>query len=133
MEIKTVAFFGCACGEPGDSHFDSAKKVAKTIAQSKRRVINGGGAGVMLAATQGAEEGNGKTTVVYYRPELASNFKGEIAVNFADQSYEEANYILRTKKLLELADAYIIFYGGTGTISEFGLAWGGRAPLFWPS
>ena len=30
----------------------------------------------------------------------------------------------RTLKLLELGDAYVVFRGGTGTISEFGMAWG---------
>lgn len=124
MEIKSVAFFGCSCGEKGDPHFDDAYEVAKAVANSKRRVVNGGGPGVMLAATLGAKEGNGKTTAVYYKPELASNFKGEIAANFVDESFEEANYILRTKKLLEISDAYIIFNGGTGTISEFSMAWG---------
>src|SRR6185437_6544575 len=42
----------------------------------------------------------------------------------ADKIYKKSNYIERTKKLLELGDAYIIFNGGTGTISEFGMAWG---------
>ena len=49
--------------------------------------------------------------------------KSEVATNFADKSYEEANYIMRTKKLLELADTYIIFNDGTGTVSEFAIAW----------
>ena len=34
------------------------------------------------------------------------------------------NYLERTLKLLEMGDAYVIFRGGTGTISEFGMAWG---------
>jgi predicted Rossmann-fold nucleotide-binding protein len=122
--IDSVTFFGCACGDVGDPHFDAAYETAKVIASSGRRVVNGGGPGVMLAATVGAQEVNGKTTAVYYRPELATNFKGEVAANFADKTYEESNYILRTKKLLELGDAYIVFNGGTGTISEFAMAWG---------
>lgn len=124
MEIKAVSFFGCSCGKKGDAHIDDAFEVAKAVAKSGRRVVNGGGPGVMLASTLGAKEGNGKTTVVYYRPELASNFKGESSSNFADESFEEANYILRTKRLLEISDAYIVFNGGTGTISEFAMAWG---------
>ena len=124
MEIKAVTFFGCACGETGDPYFDGAKATGKAGAQSKRRVVNGGGPGVMLAATLGAKEANGRTTVVYYRPELAGNFKGETAQNFADRSFERSNYVSRTKKLLELGDAFIVFNGGTGTISEFGMAWG---------
>jgi hypothetical protein len=122
--IGSVTFFGCSCGQAGEPNFDAAQAVAKEVALSGRRVINGGGPGTMLAATTGAKEGGGKTTVVYYRPELATNFKGEIAANLADEHYEESNYILRTKKLLELGNAYIIFNGGTGTISEFAMAWG---------
>ena len=34
------------------------------------------------------------------------------------------NYLERTLKLLELGHIYVIFNGGTGTISEFGMAWG---------
>lgn len=124
MEIKTVTFFGCACGEPGEKNFEDAKSAAFTVAKSGRTVVNGGGPGTMLAATLGAKEANGKTIAVYYRPELASNFKGEVAAHFADTSFEESNYILRTKKLLELGDVYIVFNGGTGTISEFAMAWG---------
>ncbi len=124
MEISAVTFFGCACGEPGEPLFDSAFEVARAVAGTKRTVVNGGGPGVMLAATLGANEGSGQTTVVYYRPELAVGFKGEVAANLADESFEEANYVDRTKKLLELGDAYIVFNGGTGTISEFAMAWG---------
>lgn len=124
MEIKSVTFFGCACGEKGEPHYDGAYSVAQAVARSGRRVVNGGGPGVMLASTLGAEAVGGKTAVVYYRPELASNFKGEYAENHADESFEETNYVLRTKKLMELSDAYIVFNGGTGTISEFGMVWG---------
>ncbi len=122
--IDSVVFFGCACGEPGDENFDSARATAKAVAQTGRRVVNGGGPGIMLAATLGAKDGGGKTTAVYYRPELATTFEGKSAVNFADEKFEEANYILRTKRLLELGDTYIVFNGGTGTLSEFAMAWG---------
>ncbi len=124
MEIKSVSFFGCACGEKGDPHIDGAYRAAAVVAKSGRRVVNGGGPGVMLAATQGAKSVGGATTAVYYRPALATNFKGEYATHNADETFEEANYVLRTKKLMELSDAYIVFNGGTGTISEFGMVWG---------
>lgn len=124
MEIASVSFFGSSIGKEGEKNFDSAREVAKAVAESGRRIVNGGGGGIMLAATLGAKEGNGKTSVVYYTPELATRFEGKKAINYADQHFEETNYVLRTKKLLELGDAYIIFNGGTGTISEFAMAWG---------
>src|SRR3989344_3283210 len=124
MEITSVSFFGCSCGKDGDPHYDAAFAAAEVVARSGGRVVNGGGPGVMLAAPLGAKAGGGKTTAVYYRPELAKLAEGPLAANHADESFEESNYILRTKKLLELGDAYIVFNGGTGTISEFGMAWG---------
>lgn len=122
--IRTAAFFGCACGQPGDPNYDASKNTAKAVAKLGLRVINGGGPGVMHAATEGAKEAGGKTTVVYYAPDKATQFEGKSTINLADTSYEEANFILRIKRLMELADVYIIFNGGTGTISEFGMAWG---------
>lgn len=122
--VKTVGFFGCACGVRGDAHVEAARSVARLVAKTGRAVVNGGGPGVMLAATEGAKEAGGRTIAVYYRPELTTMFVGEIAANHADERFEEANYVLRTKKLLELSDVNIIFNGGTGTISEFGMAWG---------
>jgi len=122
--IKSVSFFGCACGNAGDTHVEAAREVAKLVARSGRTVVNGGGPGVMLAATEGAKAAGGRTVAVYYRPELTTSFVGEIAANHADERFEEANYVLRTKKLLELSDVNIAFNGGTGTISEFGMAWG---------
>lgn len=122
--IKSVTFFGSSMVKSGDEIYESAFQVARLVAASGRRVVNGGGPGVMLAATLGAKEAKGKTSVVYYKPELTTEFKGEVAANFAEEHFEEKNYIKRTQKLLEMSDAYIIFNGGTGTISEFGMAWG---------
>src|SRR5258706_4823449 len=113
--IKTVAFFGSSKGDAGDPNFDSAQKTAKVVAEMGIIVANGGGGGVMRAATIGAKEGNGKTEVVYYKPELATSFEGPSTINLADRHYDEKNYIERTRKLFELGDAYIIFNGGTGT------------------
>ncbi len=124
MKINSVAFFGGAVGKKGDEHYDLAFDLAAAIAHSGRRIVNGGGPGVMLAATEGARSASGKVSVVYYRPELATNFKGEVAANTGDETFEEKNYIDRTQKLLQMSDAYVVFKGGTGTISEFAMAWG---------
>lgn len=124
MKIQTVTFFGSSESRPGDPLFEEVKKVASAVAKSGRTVVNGGGPGIMLAATIGAKEAKGKTKVVYYRPEITSVVKDEVAANYADISFEESNYVLRTKKLLELGDAYIVFNGATGTLSEFAMAWG---------
>lgn len=123
-QINSVALFGCSDGVAGEPNFESARATAKIIAESGRRIVNGGGPGVMLAATLGAKEGGGKSTVVYYAPHHAVKFEGKASLNMADKHYKESNYIMRTKKLIELGDAYIVFNGGTGTISEFAMSWG---------
>lgn len=124
MIIQSVTFFGWL-GTPEDHpEFIAARSAAKMIAQSGRRIVNGGGPGIMLAATLGAKDAGGKTSVVYYKPKFATNFEGKVSENFADSQYEEENYVDRTKRLLELGDLYIICNGGSGTISEFAMAWG---------
>jgi predicted Rossmann-fold nucleotide-binding protein len=122
--IQSVTFFGSSTGHPGIPNYDNAYQASRIIAASGRRIVNGGGPGTMLAATMGAKEVGGKSAVVYYHPHYATKFEGKKAENMADEHYEESNYIMRTKKLLELGDAYVVFNGGTGTISEMSMAWG---------
>lgn len=122
--INAITFFGSSIGNPGDPNFDEAQIVAREIGKMGIEIIDGGGPGVMSAATLGAKDVGGKSAVVYYDPKFATSFEGPSTMNIADKAYKESNYIERTRKLLELGDAYIIFNGGTGTISEFGMAWG---------
>lgn len=122
--IKAITFFGSSIGELGDPNFDAAQIIAREVAEKSIEVIDGGGPGVMSAATLGAKEVGGKTAAVYYDPKFATTFEGAAKKNLVDIQYKESNYVERTRKLLELGDAYIIFNGGTGTISEFGMAWG---------
>lgn len=122
--IKALTFFGSSIGDPGDPNYDDAQIVAREVAKTGIEIIDGGGPGVMSAATLGAKDVGGKTVTVDYDPKFATTFEGASKVITADKVYRESNYIERTRKLLELGDAYIIFNGGTGTISEFGMAWG---------
>lgn len=122
--IKALTFFGSSIGDPGDPNFDEAQIIAREVAKLGIEVVDGGGPGVMSAATIGAKDVKGKTAAVYYDPKFATTFEGPALQNVADKVYKESNYIERTRKLLELGDAYIVFNGGTGTISEFGMAWG---------
>lgn len=122
--IKSLTFFGSSIGDPGDSNFDAAQMIAREVAKMGIAVVDGGGPGVMSAATLGAKDVGGKTIAVDYTPKFATTFEGASKVVLADKVYKESNYIERTRKLLELGDTYIIFNGGTGTISEFGMAWG---------
>jgi len=65
----------------------------------------------------------GETLTVTFYPENAPGFEGRYVGNIPDREIITTNYIDRMFKLLEHADMFIIFKGGSGTISEFGTAW----------
>jgi len=122
--VKNVTFFGCSQIKPGDFDYDAAYQAAKLLAQNGYLVINGGGPGVMKASSEGAKAGGGRVIGVSFNPKDMTHFEGRDPSNPVDQGILVDNYVLRTLKLLEMGDAYVVFNGGTGTISEFGMAWG---------
>ena len=121
--IKNIAFFGDANITKSDPVYKNAFEMAKTLASESYTIVNGGGPGVMNAATQGAESVGGGTLSVTFAPTDAPGFEGRYVGNVTDIEIKTSNYIERMFKLLEHADMFIIFKGGSGTISEFGTAW----------
>ncbi len=121
--IKNIAFFGDAAVPKTDPVYKDAFEIAKLLAKEGYTIVNGGGPGVMDASTQGAEEAGGETLTVTFFPENATGFEGRYVGNIPDREIVTTNYIDRMFKLLEHADMFIIFKGGSGTISEFGAAW----------
>jgi predicted Rossmann-fold nucleotide-binding protein len=77
----------------------------------------------MDASTQGAQAVGGETISVTFYPDDATNFEGRYIGNRTDEEIVTTNYISRMFKLLEHGDMFVIFKGGSGTISEFGTAW----------
>lgn len=120
--IKNIAFFGDANVSKSDPVYKDAYEIAKKLAEEGFTIVNGGGPGVMAASTHGAEEGGGETLSVTFSPTDAPGFEGRYVGNVTDKEITTTNYIERMFKLLEHADMYIIFKGGSGTISEFGTA-----------
>lgn len=123
-KIKQISYFGFADATPGDPLYQEAYECAKYLTTKGLTAINGGGPGTMRAVSEGAKAAGGKVVGVTFYPKDVSNFEGRDPGNPLDEEIKTANYLKRTLKLLELGDAYVIFRGGTGTISEFGMAWG---------
>lgn len=124
--IKRVAFFGDGEAKSKDEHFVLAEKTAKLLAEAGYIIVNGGGPGVMKAATMGAKSGKGKVEVVILESKLQpDNYEGvdKENVTLADKIIKTNNYPDRLNKLVDIADAFVIFKGGTGTLSEVGLTW----------
>ena len=121
--IRNIAFFGDAEVPKTDPVYKESFAIAKILAKHGFTIVNGGGPGVMNASTQGAKAVGGETVAVTFYPQDAPGFEGRYLGNITDVEIKTTNYIDRMFKLLEHGDIFIIFKGGTGTISEFGTAW----------
>lgn len=121
--IKNIAFFGDANISETDETYVDAFDVAESLGAKGYVIIDGGGPGVMEAATSGAKKGGGKTVSITFDPVGAVGYEGRYIKNVTDTEVVTTNYIERMFKLLEYGDMFIIFKGGSGTVSEFGTAW----------
>lgn len=121
--LKNIAFFGDADISEADETYKAAFDVAEMLAREGYVVVDGAGPGVMEAATSGAVKGGGKTIGITFDPTNAPGFEGKYIGNVTDTEIVTTNYIERMFKLMEYGDTFIIFKGGSGTISEFGTAW----------
>lgn len=123
LVVKNIAFFGDANIPKSDPVYKSAYETAKLLAENGYAIVDGGGPGVMEAATSGAEEAGGATLTVTFSPVDAPGFEGKYVGNVPDKEIVTTNYIERMFKLMEYGDMFLIFKGGSGTVSEFGTAW----------
>ena len=125
-KIIRVAFFGDGEAKKTDKHYKDAYEVAKLLAEKGYIIVDGGGPGVMKAATLGAKAGDGRVEVVILDPKKEpDNYEGtnKSSLNLADKIYKMPSYDKRLRGLVKLADAFVIFRGGTGTLTEIGLTW----------
>lgn len=125
-KIKRVAFFGDAMLGPKTAEYGLAKETAKLLAKTGLIIVNGGGPGIMEAATRGVREAGGRAELVIIDPNKEpNNYEGTDHDNldYASKIYTTNNYQERLNKLVEIADAFVVFKGGTGTLSEVGLVW----------
>ncbi|MBI2590396.1 MAG: LOG family protein [Candidatus Blackburnbacteria bacterium] len=121
---KNVTFLGYSDTKPGEKLYQEAYGVAAEVAKAGYAVVNGGGSGVMRASTEGAHSVGGHAVGITFYPENITFFEGRDEDNKVDELLETKTYVERTLKLLDYGDIYVIFNGGTGTISEFGMSWG---------
>ncbi|MBU0650105.1 LOG family protein, partial [Patescibacteria group bacterium] len=117
-------FLGGAGWQPDSEVYEQAYETARLLAQNGYEIVNGGGPGVMKAATLGAKMGGGKTLIVTYHPNKPKrHYEGIDPTNMADQEIKTLDYFDRTKVILQNTDVHIVFNGSLGTLSEFGMTW----------
>jgi len=132
MTIKNITIFGYSEAKPGESLYQDCFQTAKLLAQEGYTIVNGGGPGIMRAASEGAKAGGGMAIGVTFYPSGTTHFEGRDLENPLDKEIVTKNYLERTLTLIDMGDVFVIFKGGTGTISEFGMAWG-LAKLYYGS
>lgn len=123
-KVQNITFLGYADAKEADDPFRAAFAVAALCAKHGLTVVNGAGPGIMKASTLGAHSQGGKAIGITFYPKDIPMFEGRDETNEVDELQVSTDYLTRTLKLLETGQIFVIFNGGTGTISEFGMAWG---------
>ena len=123
-EVHRIAFLGGSEWNEDSEVYKNAFETAKLLAQEGYEIVNGGGPGIMRASTKGAHAGGTESMAVTYVPNYRhKNYEGVDPENDFDEEVIALDYFDRTKIMLQNSDVHIIFRGGTGTISEFGMSW----------
>jgi len=115
---KYISFFGSYRSRAGEKEYETAYELAFQFAKKGFTIINGGGSGIMEASTQGAKEAEGRSIGVVLK-KLRTNQKNNKNddVIFCNSLFE------RLSILIEKSKAFIVFSGGTGTLTELSLTW----------
>src|SRR3989344_5276568 len=122
--IEQVTIFGSAHADSESALVKEAFEVCKQLAEVGYIIVDGGGPGVMRAATMGAKAGGGQVIGIVLQPDENMHYEGRDQENKFDIEIKAKNYVERTIALMREGQVYVVFNGGTGTISEFGMAWG---------
>lgn len=122
--IEQVAIFGSAHASLESNLTKEVFEVCKKLAEVGYIVVNGGGPGVMRAATMGAKSVGGQVIGIVLEVDEYMHYEGRDLENKFDIEKKARNYVERTLTLMREGQVYVVFNGGTGTISEFGMAWG---------
>lgn len=115
---RAVAVFGSSEPREGDPLYEEARTVGALLARSGLLVVNGGYGGVMEAASRGARDGGGRAVGV-----TTSAFRRGPGNPYLDEEHSEPDLFSRTRRLIELSDAYIILRGKSGTLAELAFLW----------
>lgn len=122
--INQIAIFGSSHTDENSLLYRQAYEVCGKLAEAGYVIVDGGGPGIMRAASLGAKAAGGKVIGVTFQGNERMHFEGRDPLNKIDIEIKTKNFVERTLTLLRKGQVYVIFNGGTGTISEFGMAWG---------
>jgi uncharacterized protein (TIGR00730 family) len=108
-----VTIFGSARVREGNPVYEEARDVGRRFAGLGWAVVTGGGPGVMEAANRGAKEGGGLSVGfnIQLPHEQAPNPYLDISLTFR-------HFYARKTMFVKVAEGFVVFPGGFGTIDE---------------
>jgi len=113
---KVITSFGTAYLNENEPLYSEIVEIGKYAAEAGYSICSGGYYGSMEAISKGAKSTGGKTIGVTVKGwESTPN-------SYTDEIAEMPNLMERIVELIGIADAYIIFKGGTGTLVEISVA-----------
>jgi uncharacterized protein (TIGR00730 family) len=112
MANKIITAFGSAFISSEESLYREIELIGKLAAEKGWTICSGGYSGTMEAISKGAKSAGGKTIGV-----TVKQWTSKIN-DYIDEEVKMRNLMERIVELVGLADAYIIFKGGTGTLVE---------------
>ncbi len=120
---KTIVIFGSGKLRPGSSPYRQAYDLGKILAESGYSIANGGYGGAMAAAAQGAAENRPSPDACTITGITCDAFGRNGPNPWIDNEIRTKNLNQRLDALVNLADAYIVLPGATGTLLEIAMIW----------
>ena len=114
----TIVIFGSSKPKPGSANYLQAYDLGKSLAQAGYQIANGGYGGTMEAAAKGAKESNAHTIGV-----TCDAFGKKGPNQWIDKEIRTTDLQHRLQTLVDLADAYLVLPGSTGTLLELATVW----------
>ena len=116
-EMRVVTFYGSSRAKPEDSWYVQAYDLGKKLAEDDNSiaVCTGGGPGVMEAGNKGAREGSGISIGLGIDLSNISEEPNPYPTHRMDFYY----FFARKMALVHIAQGYVFFPGGVGTMDEF--------------
>lgn len=113
---KVITSFGSAFIKESEPLYSEIELIGRYLAEAGYSVCSGGYYGSMEAISKGAKNAGGSTTGI--------TVKGwnSIPNNYIDEIAAMPNLMERIVELIGIADSYVIFKGGTGTLVEISVA-----------
>ncbi len=108
-----VTIFGSARVRAANPIYERARGAARLFAEAGFTVVTGGGPGVMEAANRGAKEAGGVS--VGFNIELPHE---QHANPYLDVSETFQHFYVRKTMLVKVAEGFVMFPGGFGTLDE---------------